>query len=145
MLEEECRAAGVTLFLNTKIQQVSRTAEFVVRSGDTEFRAARSLWPRADSPFRNRRDLVRLRSGAQFGLNVVAGGGARASAAGGGDRSRYCELTGVSADVVAPLPGSSFGKDADHASRAEWAAILQIPPIGRIRRRFTSIWRRGAA
>src|SRR5580693_7259071 len=29
MLEEECRAAGVTVFLNTRIEEVSRAAEFV--------------------------------------------------------------------------------------------------------------------
>src|SRR3954465_10297381 len=40
MLEEECRAAGVSIFLNTKIQQVSRTTEFVLRSGDAKFHAA---------------------------------------------------------------------------------------------------------
>src|SRR5277367_3341832 len=39
MLEEECRAAGVSIFLNTKIQEVSQTTEFVVRTVDAEFRA----------------------------------------------------------------------------------------------------------
>src|SRR5580692_603562 len=32
MLEEECKAAGVKVFLGTKIAEVSRDAEFVVRS-----------------------------------------------------------------------------------------------------------------
>ena len=39
MLEEECRAAGVSIFLNTKIQQVERTTEFVVRAANAEFHA----------------------------------------------------------------------------------------------------------
>src|ERR1017187_1118805 len=40
MLESECQQAGVTIFLNTKIQQVERTTEFVVRAATAEFRAA---------------------------------------------------------------------------------------------------------
>src|SRR5215467_2115660 len=32
MLEEECRTANVTIFLNTKIQEVTKTSEFVVRT-----------------------------------------------------------------------------------------------------------------
>ena len=39
MLEEECNAAGVTVFLRTKIQGVSRPDGFVVQAGDEEFRA----------------------------------------------------------------------------------------------------------
>ena len=39
MLEEECRLAGVSIFLNTKIQDVSRSAEFVVRTAGAEFYA----------------------------------------------------------------------------------------------------------
>src|SRR5271169_943326 len=39
MLEEECRAAGVRIFLNTKIQEVSQTTEFVARATDAEFHA----------------------------------------------------------------------------------------------------------
>src|SRR3979490_132012 len=32
MLEQECREAGVSIFLNAKIHQVARTTEFVVRT-----------------------------------------------------------------------------------------------------------------
>src|SRR5271168_3306532 len=39
MLESECGAAPATILLNTKIQQVERNAEFVVRTVDAEFRA----------------------------------------------------------------------------------------------------------
>ena len=38
MLEAECRA-GVQIFLNIKVQEVSRTTEFVVRSQEDEFHA----------------------------------------------------------------------------------------------------------
>src|ERR1700683_98801 len=39
MLEEECKAAGVTIFLNAKILNVTRTAKFVVRTSNAEFDA----------------------------------------------------------------------------------------------------------
>src|SRR5271170_6015468 len=39
MLESECRDAGVRLFVKRSVQEVLRTTEFVVRTGETEFRA----------------------------------------------------------------------------------------------------------
>src|SRR5271155_117865 len=39
MLEEECKAAGVTVFLETEIREGSRPDAFVVRAADAEFRA----------------------------------------------------------------------------------------------------------
>src|SRR5579872_3916633 len=39
MLEEECRAANVQIFLNTRVQEVRRTTEFVVRTSTADFRA----------------------------------------------------------------------------------------------------------
>src|ERR1700751_1202680 len=39
MLEEECRAAGVSIFLSKKVQEVSRTTEFVVRAPNEQFRS----------------------------------------------------------------------------------------------------------
>src|ERR1017187_5660805 len=38
MLEEECRTAGVSIFLNTKIQDVRQTTEFVVHAANAEDR-----------------------------------------------------------------------------------------------------------
>src|ERR1700677_935478 len=39
MLEEECKAAGVKVFLGTKIQEVTRPDGFAVRTAAAEFRA----------------------------------------------------------------------------------------------------------
>src|SRR5271169_2797420 len=39
MLEEECRAAGVSIFLSTKILEVTRTTEFIVGTANAEFHA----------------------------------------------------------------------------------------------------------
>src|SRR5437879_6631682 len=38
MLEAECQAAGVQVFLNCIVREVARTTEFVVRTGAGEFR-----------------------------------------------------------------------------------------------------------
>src|SRR6201981_2699183 len=40
MLEEECRAANVSIFLNAKLREVSRGDEFRVRTANAEFSAA---------------------------------------------------------------------------------------------------------
>src|SRR5580765_8165986 len=37
MLEEECRAAGVNIFLGTRIHEVTRTTDFVARVSNSEF------------------------------------------------------------------------------------------------------------
>src|SRR4051794_22961159 len=39
LLEEECRAAGVSTFLDTHVQEVRKTTGFVVTAGDREFHA----------------------------------------------------------------------------------------------------------
>src|SRR5208282_1086777 len=39
MLEAECRHAGVSIFLNTKIQKVEHSGDFVVRAANAEFKA----------------------------------------------------------------------------------------------------------
>src|SRR5580765_5166148 len=37
MLEQECRSAGVNIFLGTRIHEVTRTADFVARASNSEF------------------------------------------------------------------------------------------------------------
>src|SRR5438477_11308552 len=39
MLEAECSSAGASIFLNTKVHQVSHTEEFVGNTANAEFRA----------------------------------------------------------------------------------------------------------
>src|ERR1700681_2309860 len=38
MLEEECRAANVSIFLNTRVQEVEHATEFVAHTANAEFR-----------------------------------------------------------------------------------------------------------
>jgi predicted Rossmann fold flavoprotein len=129
MLEEECRAAGVTLFLNTKIQQVNRAAEFAVRSGDAEFRGGAlvvatgglSIPKIGASSFGY--DLAR-----QFELKVrEPWPGLVPLLLEAEDRSRYCELAGASAEVVAACNGQKFREKMLITHRGlSGPAILQI-------------------
>src|ERR1700690_231879 len=110
MLEEECRAAGVSIFLNTKIQEVARDAEFVLRAANAEFRATAlvvatgglSIPKIGATSFGY--DLAR-----QFDLKIrEPRPGLVPLVLEAEDRSRYCDLTGVSAEVIADCGGQQF-------------------------------------
>jgi predicted Rossmann fold flavoprotein len=129
MLEEECRAAGVKTRLNVNIRDVQRTDEFLVRCNGDEFRAPAlvvatgglSIPKMGATAFGY--DLAR-----QFGLKIQKTRPAlvpllfRA-----GDRDRYCELAGVSAEVVAGFGGQHFRESMLITHRGlSGPAILQI-------------------
>jgi len=110
MLEEECRAAGVSIFLNTKIQEVARGAEFVARAAHAEFRAPAlvvatgglSIPKIGATSFGY--ELAR-----QFDLKIrEPRPGLVPLVLEAEDRSRYCDLTGVSAEVIADCGGQQF-------------------------------------
>src|SRR5271165_3846194 len=110
MLEEECKAAGVTVFLGTEIREVSRPDEFVVRAGDAEFRApvmvvatgGLSIPKMGATSFGY--DLAK-----QFGLKIrEAWPGLVPLVLNSEDRSRFCDLAGVSTEVVASCDGQQF-------------------------------------
>ena len=129
MLEEECRAANVTVQLNTKIQEVTRTTEFVVRTSDDEFRAPKlvvatgglSIPKIGASSFGY--DLAR-----QFGLKIRdPWPGLVPLVLEPEDRTRYCDLTGVSADVAARCDGQLFREKMLITHRGlSGPAILQV-------------------
>jgi predicted Rossmann fold flavoprotein len=105
MLETECQHAGVSIFLNTKIRDVERTAEFVARAANAEFKApalvvatgGRSIPKIGATSFGY--DLAR-----QFGLAIrEPWPGLVPLVLNAGDCSRYCDLAGVSADVIVAL------------------------------------------
>jgi len=110
MLEDERRNAGVELFLNTEIHAVQRATEFVVLTGTDEFRAAvlvvatggLSIPKIGATAFGY--DVAR-----QFGLKIQKTRPALAPLVlGPQDRARYCDLAGVSAEVVAACGQQSF-------------------------------------
>jgi predicted Rossmann fold flavoprotein len=129
MLESECQSAGVKTFLKCRIRAVQRSDEFVVRTEVDEFHAPAvvvatgglSIPKIGATPFGY--DVAR-----QFGLKIreIRPGlaplllGARA-------RAEYCDLAGVSMEVVVSAGQTSFKEKMLITHRGlSGPAILQI-------------------
>jgi predicted Rossmann fold flavoprotein len=129
MLEAECAAAGVKIFLRTKINEVQRTTEFVVRAESAVFRAPAlviatgglSIPKMGATAFGY--DLAR-----QFGLNIrKTRPGLVPLVLGTRDRSQYCDLAGVSAEVAVSSDHHLFRDKMLFTHRGlSGPAILQI-------------------
>jgi len=129
LLESECQAAGVQTFLQSRIREVQRTTEFVVRAESAEFQALAlvvatgglSIPKMGATPFGYK--LAR-----QFGLKIVETKPALVPfVLAGKDRSRYCDLAGVSAEVVAQANHHAFREKMLITHRGlSGPAILQI-------------------
>jgi predicted Rossmann fold flavoprotein len=138
MLEGECRDVGVSLFVNTAIQEVLKTTEFVVRAGETEFRApvlvvatgGLSIPKMGATGFGY--DLAR-----QFGLAIrEPWPGLVPFVFDDENRSRYCDLAGVSADVAVSCHSQRFREEMLITHRGlSGPAMLQI----------SSYWKPGQA
>ncbi len=110
MLEEECLAAGVKIFLNQRVKEISRTTEFVVRAEGEEFRAPAlvvatgglSIPKMGATSFGY--DVAR-----QFGLKIQKTRPALVPLTFGAKEKReYCDLAGVSMEVIAQADGHAF-------------------------------------
>jgi predicted Rossmann fold flavoprotein len=129
MLEEECRAAGVTVFLNIKVKEVRRTGEFVVSASNAEFCAPAlvvatgglSIPKIGATSFGY--DLAR-----QFGLKIrEPRPGLVPIVFDAEDREHYSDLSGVSTDVIASCDGQNFREKLLITHRGlSGPAILQI-------------------
>ncbi len=129
MLEQECRAADVRTFLNANITEASRTDHFTLRALDAEFQAPAlvvaagglSIPKIGATPFGY--DLAR-----QFGLKIQeTRPGLVPLVLNADDRSRYCDLTGVSADVIVSCGVQQFREKMLITHRGlSGPAILQI-------------------
>jgi hypothetical protein len=129
MLEQECSSVDVSIFLNTKVHEVSRTSEFVVHTENAEFRASTlvvatgglSIPKIGATSFGY--DLAR-----QFGLKIRdPWPGLVPLLLNADDCSRYCDLAGVSADVIASCDGQRFREKMLITHRGlSGPAILQI-------------------
>lgn len=129
MLEKECGVAGVSIFINAGIREVTRTSEFVVRTANGEFHSpvvvvatgGLSIPKIGATSFGY--DVAR-----QFGINIQEPRpGLVPLVLNGEDRSRYCDLTGVSMDVVASCDGQKFREKMLVTHRGlSGPAILQI-------------------
>jgi predicted Rossmann fold flavoprotein len=129
MLEAECQHAGVSIFLNTRIQNVERTTDFIARAPDAEFKAPAlvvatgglSIPKIGATSFGY--DLAR-----QFGLAIRdPWPGLVPLILSPDDCSRYCDLAGISADVIASCNGQQFREKMLITHRGlSGPAILQI-------------------
>src|SRR6266849_4503751 len=129
LLESECQAAGVQTFLQSRIREVQRTTEFVVRAEYAEFQALAlvvatgglSIPKMGATPFGYK--LAR-----QFGLKIVeTKPGLVPFVLAGKDRSRYCDLAGISAEVIAKANHHAFREKMLITHRGlSGPAILQI-------------------
>ena len=136
MLEAECRAAGVRIFTNQRVAEVTKGTEFVVRTGEAEF-AAKALVVATGG-------LSIAKMGAtafgyelarQFGLKIQATRPALVPLVlGRTEQQEYCDLAGVSAEVVASANGAAFHEKMLITHRGlSGPAILQV----------SSYWERG--
>src|SRR6202035_2844999 len=138
MLEAECQAAGVQVFLKCIVREVARTTEFVVRTDAGEFHAPAlvvatgglSIPKIGATAFGY--DLAR-----QFGLKIREPRPALVPLVlGEKDRTQYCDLTGVAMEVIVATDHQSFREKMLITHRGlSGPAILQI----------SSYWREGQA
>ena len=129
MMEEECRAAGVSLLLNAKIVEVSRADDFSVRTSNDEFSSPALVVATGG--------LSIPKIGAtSFGYELARQFGLKVREPRAGlvplvfdqqDRYRYCDLAGVSADVIASCDGAQFREKMLITHRGlSGPAILQV-------------------
>ena len=138
MLERECRDAGVRVFVNTSISEVLKTTEFVLRARETEFHAPMlviasgglSIPKMGATSFGY--DVAR-----QFGLAIREPRPALVPfVLGKEDRTRYCDLAGVSAGIAVSCGRQQFREKMLITHRGlSGPAILQI----------SSYWKPGQA
>jgi predicted Rossmann fold flavoprotein len=129
MLEAECQAAGVKIFLESGIREVARTTEFVVRTDAAEFHSPAlvvatgglSIPKMGATAFGY--DLAR-----QFGLRIREPRPALVPLTlSEKDRTQYCDLAGVSAEVIVGTDHQSFREKMLITHRGlSGPAVLQI-------------------
>jgi len=138
MLEAECRAAGVRIFVDCCIREVTRQTQFIIRTDLPEFHAPAvvvatgglSIPKMGATAFGY--ELAR-----QFGLKIIATKpGLVPLLLGGKDFKRYGDLAGVSAEVIATANDHAFREKMLITHRGlSGPAILQI----------SSYWEKGHA
>jgi predicted Rossmann fold flavoprotein len=138
LLQEECLAVGARIFTGVKVDAVHPASGFTVRAGEEIFYApvlvvatgGLSIPKMGATAFGY--DLAR-----QFGLKIVPTRPALVPLTfGKDDRERYCDLSGVSTEVVAAIGRESFREKMLITHRGlSGPAILQI----------SSYWQPGGA
>jgi predicted Rossmann fold flavoprotein len=138
MLEEECRQAGVELVLNAKVESVEGGGEFRVLASGTEYRSSALVVATGGLSIpKIGATAFGYELARQFGLKIQeCRPGLVPLLLGREDCRQYCDLTGVSAEVVASAGGHDFREKMLITHRGlSGPAILQI----------SSYWRLGEA
>lgn len=129
MLESECRDARVVIFPNTRVHEVSREKEFVARADNAEFRAQAlvvatgglSIPKIGATPFG-------YQIARQFGIEIREPWPALVPLVlSAEDRAKYCDLAGISTEVIASCGSEQFREKMLITHRGlSGPAILQI-------------------
>jgi predicted Rossmann fold flavoprotein len=129
MLEEESRRVGVRIFLNTRIAEITRDSGFILRSSEHEFHASSLVVATGG--------LSIPKMGAtSFGYEVAKKFGVKVRETRPAlvpfilseqDRERYCDLSGISTEVIASIGKQHFREKMLITHRGlSGPAILQI-------------------
>ncbi len=129
MLEAECRAVNARVFLNTKIREIKRTDKFEICTESSEFHAPALVIATGGLS-------IPKMGGTAFGYDVARQFGLKIRKTtpalvplvfSAEDRKHYCDLAGVSAEVIASTSGQSFREKMLITHRGlSGPAILQI-------------------
>jgi predicted Rossmann fold flavoprotein len=136
MLEAECKAAGVQVFLRSNIREVARTTEFVVQTDGGEFHAPALVVATGGLSIpKIGATAFGYELARQFGLKVRETRPALVPfVLAEKDRTQYCDLTGVAMEVIVAADHQSFREKMLITHRGlSGPAILQI----------SSYWREG--
>ena len=145
MLEAECAAAGVQIFLNTVVTEVRRTTEFVAQTDHAEFHAPAlvvatgglSIPKMGATAFGY--ELAR-----RFGLKIRDPRPALVPLVlGEKDRAEYCDLTGVSAEVMVTMGNSSSADSSASPTFREKMLITHRGLSGPAVLQISSYWSEG--
>jgi len=129
MLESECNDAQVKIFLNTRVQEVRRSTEFVVYVEGGEFHAPALVVATGGLSIpKIGATALGYEIARQFGMKISEPWpGLVPLVLADEDRARYCDLAGVSAEVIASCNGQQFREKMLVTHRGlSGPAILQI-------------------
>src|SRR5579859_2092245 len=138
MVELECRAGGVQIFLNQKIRELSKGTEFVIHTNAEEFRApALVIATGGLSIPKIGATSFGYEIARQFGLKIQPTRPALVPLTFGAKmQKQYCDLSGVSMEVIAQTEGTAFREKMLVTHRGlSGPVILQI----------SSYWKEGEA
>jgi predicted Rossmann fold flavoprotein len=138
MLEAECAAAGVRIFLSSTISEVQRGNEFLLQTDSGEFSAPVLVIATGGLSIpKMGATAFGYEVARQFGLKIVKTKPALVPfVLTARDRAGYCDLAGVSAEVSVSMNGASFREKMLITHRGlSGPAILQI----------SSYWEKGGA